>query len=97
MASRIGANAPCPCGSGKKHKRCCGQGGERLVVKEPKPYRTLKAVIAVAVVAIVVVSVAFSIPDDPTENNVPASAPARQVWSAEHGHWHDIQTGVASN
>jgi hypothetical protein len=21
---RIGRNAPCPCGSGKKHKRCCG-------------------------------------------------------------------------
>ncbi len=22
-----GRNAPCPCGSGKKYKRCCGQGG----------------------------------------------------------------------
>jgi hypothetical protein len=21
---RVGRNAPCPCGSGKKHKRCCG-------------------------------------------------------------------------
>lgn len=23
-ASKIGRNAPCPCGSGKKYKRCCG-------------------------------------------------------------------------
>lgn len=22
--SKVGRNAPCPCGSGKKHKRCCG-------------------------------------------------------------------------
>ncbi len=22
---KIGRNAPCPCGSGKKYKRCCGQ------------------------------------------------------------------------
>jgi preprotein translocase subunit SecA len=22
---KVGRNAPCPCGSGKKHKRCCGQ------------------------------------------------------------------------
>ncbi len=24
-APKIGRNAPCPCGSGKKYKRCCGQ------------------------------------------------------------------------
>lgn len=23
--ARVGRNAPCPCGSGKKYKRCCGQ------------------------------------------------------------------------
>jgi hypothetical protein len=23
--SRVGRNAPCPCGSGKKYKKCCGQ------------------------------------------------------------------------
>ncbi len=22
---KIGRNAPCPCGSGKKYKRCCGR------------------------------------------------------------------------
>lgn len=23
---KVGRNAPCPCGSGKKYKRCCGKG-----------------------------------------------------------------------
>jgi SWIM/SEC-C metal-binding protein len=23
--TKVGRNAPCPCGSGKKYKRCCGQ------------------------------------------------------------------------
>ena len=25
LKSKIGRNDPCPCGSGKKYKRCCGQ------------------------------------------------------------------------
>jgi uncharacterized protein YecA (UPF0149 family) len=25
--SRVGRNEPCPCGSGKKYKKCCGQRG----------------------------------------------------------------------
>jgi preprotein translocase subunit SecA len=24
--AKVGRNAPCPCGSGKKHKKCCGRG-----------------------------------------------------------------------
>jgi len=24
--SKIGRNDPCPCGSGKKYKKCCGKG-----------------------------------------------------------------------
>jgi preprotein translocase subunit SecA len=26
---KVGRNEPCPCGSGKKYKRCCGRGGEQ--------------------------------------------------------------------
>ena len=26
---KIGRNAPCPCGSGKKYKKCCGRKGRR--------------------------------------------------------------------
>jgi uncharacterized protein len=25
LSEKIGRNAPCPCGSGKKHKKCCGR------------------------------------------------------------------------
>ena len=25
-AARVGRNDPCPCGSGKKYKKCCGKG-----------------------------------------------------------------------
>jgi uncharacterized protein YecA (UPF0149 family) len=24
-ATTVGRNAPCPCGSGKKYKKCCGR------------------------------------------------------------------------
>jgi preprotein translocase subunit SecA len=29
VESRTGRNDPCPCGSGKKYKKCCGSDGER--------------------------------------------------------------------
>ena len=25
---KVGRNEPCPCGSGKKYKKCCGMNGE---------------------------------------------------------------------
>jgi len=25
MGNKVGRNDPCPCGSGKKYKKCCGQ------------------------------------------------------------------------
>jgi uncharacterized protein YecA (UPF0149 family) len=28
--ARVGRNEPCPCGSGKKYKRCCIEGGATL-------------------------------------------------------------------
>ena len=30
---KIGRNAPCPCGSGKKHKKCCDGGSARAPVR----------------------------------------------------------------
>ena len=27
VSSKVGRNEPCPCGSGKKYKKCCGTGG----------------------------------------------------------------------
>jgi uncharacterized protein len=28
-SAKVGRNQPCPCGSGRKHKRCCGRGPAR--------------------------------------------------------------------
>lgn len=33
--AEIGRNAPCPCGSGKKYKRCCGQGAGAASLEGP--------------------------------------------------------------
>lgn len=27
LVDMVGRNQPCPCGSGKKYKKCCGKGG----------------------------------------------------------------------
>ena len=29
VAKKIPRNAPCPCGSGKKYKHCCGKSGPK--------------------------------------------------------------------
>jgi len=34
MAKKVGRNAPCPCGSGKKFKRCCLANAERQHANE---------------------------------------------------------------
>ena len=32
---KIGRNDPCPCGSGKKYKKCCGAAGDSGVIINP--------------------------------------------------------------
>ncbi len=36
---KVGRNAPCPCGSGRKYKKCCGRGSGRSGSTEPSPGR----------------------------------------------------------
>lgn len=36
LDAKVGRNAPCPCASGKKFKRCHGQGG---ATRYPDPWR----------------------------------------------------------
>ena len=43
MTQKIGRNAPCPCGSGKKFKKCC-YGKDRF--NQPKDYKEVHHVIA---------------------------------------------------
>jgi len=32
MGNKVGRNDPCPCGSGKKYKKCCLEKGENVIV-----------------------------------------------------------------
>jgi len=37
MSNKIGRNDPCPCGSGKKYKKCCINSDKELEFAQPKP------------------------------------------------------------
>jgi tetratricopeptide (TPR) repeat protein len=41
--AKIGRNDPCPCGSGKKYKRCCGASTSRVATAEAAPLRDRRA------------------------------------------------------
>lgn len=43
MATKIGRNEPCPCGSGRKYKRCCGALAPRSVSATTRPQQTIAA------------------------------------------------------
>lgn len=103
MSARIGRNDPCPCGSGKKYKRCCE-------VKSPaaEAASTGNGVVVLVLILIVGgVAATFFVPDGNDSPTTAATAvptpsagsqPQRpgQVWSQEHGHWHDAATGTHS-
>jgi len=71
----IGRNEPCPCGSGKKHKRCCADGPAKAKTVTVMLIGLLLAALAGLVVAVWA----------PRSGVSPS-----QVWSAEHGHWHNV-------
>jgi len=46
----VARNAPCPCGSGKKYKRCCGANPEEATV--PRSRRIVPIILSIVCVAI---------------------------------------------
>lgn len=48
MVEQVGRNDPCPCGSGKKYKKCCGLPGMKKhtvsVIKEGAQERLLEKI-----------------------------------------------------
>ena len=74
---KIGRNAPCPCGSGKKYKKCCAakQHGGRI---SKLMIAALLAALAGGVYAAIV---GFN------DEGSQVAAPGK-VWSPEHGHYH---------
>ena len=45
---KIGRNSPCPCGSGKKYKHCCGKSPQTIPIQgnNERDYLTLNKIIA---------------------------------------------------
>jgi len=39
MSEKVGRNEPCPCGSGKKYKKCCGRN-EKVDFSLPEELKT---------------------------------------------------------
>jgi len=75
----VGRNAPCPCGSGKKYKKCCANKAGKMSVS------MRLAIVAVAVCLLGGLILILAQIDDVE----PGVAPAGRVWSPEHGHWHN--------
>lgn len=72
--AKVGRNDLCPCGSGKKYKRCCEPASATMSGRT----RLLILLVAGAVAAAVIAGVVTR--DDEVN--------AGRVWSAEHGHYH---------
>ena len=102
MASQSKAqrNAPCPCGSGKKLKRCCGDAqpaaADKPAGKSQKPLtRILLLVALVLAVFWITLEVRENWMNRADETATESHAPWEydeandRHWHAEHGHWHD--------
>jgi hypothetical protein len=97
------SNDPCPCGSGKKYKRCCGTLDAVQARHRRRQMRRIAKGSAIALVVVIIISsgavlaglrqprqVAPPPPRPPIDRAQPGPAPEGKVWSEEHGHWHDL-------
>lgn len=75
----IGRNAPCPCGSGVKYKKCCA-------LKKGKTPLGLRIVATVVTVILLGGLIVFLTSVDDYDPG--AVSTGGRVWSEAHGHWH---------
>lgn len=108
--SAVSANDPCPCGSGKKYKRCCA------LAEGPAP-TVWKRFVVLGLIALGIGVLFFGpmlardrtpsagsgvgLGPRPAQTQTPGARPAGaappgKVWSVEHGHWHDAPNAVAA-
>jgi hypothetical protein len=77
---KIGRNAPCPCGSGRKYKHCCLEKQQGMSVYQ----KLLIGFIAlICVGGLIQVFASFRALEPGTVRQQ-----GGQVWSEEHQHWH---------
>jgi len=73
----IGRNDPCPCGSGKKYKRCCA-----LKVNQTSwQLRIVIGLVAMCLLGGLIIVLT-------TADDIEPGGPPGLVWSPEHGHYH---------
>jgi SEC-C motif len=97
----VGRNEPCPCGSNRKYKNC--HAGKSTRGTSKGLIILLAAIGVIAAVGAVASLINRNKPATPAPRGVagpstagrpqPGPAPPGQVWSTEHGHWHDARTG----
>ncbi len=75
---KVGRNQPCPCGSGKKYKNCCGSTAATANNSTSRALVLLLGSLLLIGTIGFVRAVATSEAED-----TPAA-----VWSPEHGHYH---------
>ncbi len=78
--TKVGRNDPCPCGSGKKYKRCCEGKSRRL------SFAGWAAIVAIAAAAAVAALLVYNLSQGDMVGT-PACPPG-QSWSAAHRHCH---------
>lgn len=103
MTRRVGRNEPCPCGSGRKHKHCCGKS-QRFTLRKvlvTRGWVMLAAVFAtIAIVAIVYWRGTRRGTRTPSFTPLGVATGTRpDPWAYDsvanrhydpvHGHWHD--------
>lgn len=83
---KVGRNEMCPCGSGKKYKNCHQQ------IESKKGAREQTFIIGgIIVLFIIFAIVGFYINSQSSGTKSPGNAQKGQVWSEEHGHWHNAE------
>ena len=78
---KIGRNAPCPCGSGKKYKNCCHNKSAAM----PLSQKLLIALLGFILVGGLMIGIATMKSND---GHMGLDAGKGRVWSDEHQHWH---------
>jgi hypothetical protein len=64
-APKAGPNSPCPCGSGKKYKKCHGASGAATGTAGRKSLERAGAFLAMCAIAVLVVEALYFFPHDP--------------------------------
>jgi len=77
MRKDVGRNDACPCGSGRKFKRCC----------EAKEQKRASRFLTIVVGGAVLVALLIGITQFAGHRE--GTGP-RRVWDAAHGHYHDV-------